>query len=347
MRAPGPPSRLSRRCAAGSASAMRRGSAWRRSSSATRLSSIAGSRARETALARVRALRSGRRRPARSVSPALCAALAATSPAGRQTIPCRRRASRCSPRISQRLDAQAARRRARRSAALGPALPLGGAATCRSKAQEMLVSLLIEPHGALVDDLADEHGHRRGRRLPHRRRACACRDLAATHRAAPTRWALATDFSQPAAQRALLVRVGGEARAAARRARHEPGAELEQPLAVARDVASLCAPRWREPRPTRRLPRSCCGRPSIATPCAGVQISARHPYGEDPRQPDRRRHARHRSAALQARFLRRHALRPAVGPLAAHHPLPGRAVPRRAARRRLGRLDLGRAGRSA
>ena len=60
----------------------------------------------------------------------------------------------------------------------------------------------------------------------------------------------------------------------------EPGAELEQPLAVARDVASSARRAGASPGPTRRSPPSCCGRPSIATPCAACRSQRSHPYGE-------------------------------------------------------------------
>ena len=53
------------------------------------------------------------------------------------------------------------------------------------------------------------------------------------------RFALDTDFSDRRCAGALLVRLGGKARAAARRAREDDGADREQPLGIARDVAAL------------------------------------------------------------------------------------------------------------
>jgi hypothetical protein len=143
--------------------------------------------------------------------------------------------------------------------------------------QEMLVSLLIEPHGPLVDDLAetmaiDEAGVFRidG--------AMRVRDLAAILDSTYA-WARASDFSQPGAN-ALFWYVSEEKLEPrlGRRA-DEPGAELEQPLAVARDVESLRAALARAP-PDVTLAAFLLRAPEHRHTVRRVQISASHPYGE-------------------------------------------------------------------
>jgi hypothetical protein len=103
--------------------------------------------------------------------------------------------------------------------------------------QECTVSLLLEPHGALVDDLcddmaADEDDHLR---LDGRMRCDELLGLVERHYA----WALAMDFGDPASV-ARFWYVSAEKLEPRLGERHqEPGADLEQPLAFARDVAAL------------------------------------------------------------------------------------------------------------
>lgn len=143
--------------------------------------------------------------------------------------------------------------------------------------QEFAVSLLLEPHGTLIDELttqmsADEaadfdiDGTQR------------CGDLLADiERCYP--WALATDFTR-ADKTALFWYVSEEKlepRLGVRAT--EPGAELEQPLAVARDATLLRAALQPEPADLRigsfllRLPEH---RHAVRR----AQILARHPYAE-------------------------------------------------------------------
>ena len=127
------------------------------------------------------------------------------------------------------------------------------------------------------------------RRVPHRwhdaRVAICCALLTAA-----MRWARATTSRDPAAQarfwyvseEKLEPRLGERAQ--------EPGADLEQPLAVARDVARARSQLLASParRGARRIPAAA---PEHRHTARRVQIAARYPYGGDPRQPDRRRHA--------------------------------------------------------
>ena len=143
--------------------------------------------------------------------------------------------------------------------------------------QEMLASLLIEPHGELVDDLAG---------------TMACDEdaefaidggmtLAALRRSIEIsyRFALATDFSASAAQarfwyvseEKLEPRLGERA--------EEPGAELEQPLSVARDAAALHGA-LRDAPGAARVAEFLMRQPQFRNIVRRVQIAARHPYAE-------------------------------------------------------------------
>jgi hypothetical protein len=112
-----------------------------------------------------------------------------------------------------------------------------GEANLSIEGQEYLVTLLLEPHGAEVDPLADRMwaDEAAGFRIDG---GMSCAALAALI-ARDYKWALDTDFAQPAAQarfwyvseEKLEPRVGERAR--------EPGGELEHPLATGRDVSAL------------------------------------------------------------------------------------------------------------
>ena len=145
------------------------------------------------------------------------------------------------------------------------------------EAQELLVSLLIEPFGPLVDDLA-------GRMSVDERRsvgidsATSCAALKA-HIEEHYAWALAEDHDHPAAQtwfwyvsaEKLEPRLGERFK--------EEGADLEQPLAFGREVA----------RPVLGAETSDPVRSRIAALAAShafrhvvrrVQIAVRYPYAE-------------------------------------------------------------------
>jgi hypothetical protein len=143
--------------------------------------------------------------------------------------------------------------------------------------QEYTVSLLLEPHGSLIDDLcaemsADEDMHLV---VDGRMRCDTLAELIERH----YDWALAIDYGEPEAcarfwyvsEEKLEPRLGERHR--------EPGAELEQPLAVARDVAAL-----------RMALGAAPGHDSVATlvlrhpdlrhAVRRVQLAARLPYAE-------------------------------------------------------------------
>lgn len=143
--------------------------------------------------------------------------------------------------------------------------------------QEMLVSLLIEPHGRIVDDLAEAMAIDEAAefRIDGSMRVA---DLAAILEETYA-WTRDFDFQQPAAsarfwyvsEEKLEPRLGQRAR--------EPGADLEQPLAIARDVAALRVALAGAP-PDEKLGAFLLRCPEHRHSVRRVQVAARHPYGE-------------------------------------------------------------------
>jgi hypothetical protein len=127
--------------------------------------------------------------------------------------------------------------------------------------QELSLSLMMEPYGELVDDLADRMTD------PERGRLDPAMTLAALKSAIARnyRWALDIDFSAPPAQHFFWYRSAEKEEPRLGERLREPGAELETRLGVARDAAALhrvlssgaweddesvaafllCEPRWR------------------------------------------------------------------------------------------------------
>jgi hypothetical protein len=145
------------------------------------------------------------------------------------------------------------------------------------EAQEYVVSLLLEPHGVLIDDLAermeiDESASFRIDGL------MSCGEL---RRLIGERYgfALALDFSQKDAlarfwyvsEEKLEPRLGERFL--------EPGAEREQPVAVARDVAALAHALDAEPSHAP-LGLFLIAHPEHRHSVRRVQITSRHPYAE-------------------------------------------------------------------
>ncbi|HEX9446522.1 MAG TPA: hypothetical protein VF920_01010, partial [Dongiaceae bacterium] len=145
------------------------------------------------------------------------------------------------------------------------------------EAQEMLVSLLLEPHGALVDDLADQMSVDEAVEFPidGAMSVARCRALIEEHYA----FALPVDYTTAAAQahfwyvseEKLEPRLGERF--------EEPGSDLEQPLGIARDVASLYSA-------LSSIPATTCladflkREPIYRHIVRRIQITARHPYAE-------------------------------------------------------------------
>jgi len=230
---------------------------------------------RETALARVRALPGAA--PAAIERFAETLARAAQQVAGWRTVDDRQRAritalGRDLERLSARLsngvfDGERP----------WDALYRWGEDKLSVEGQEMLVSLLMEPHGDLVDGLADSMGADEGASfridgaMPvSRAKALIERDYG---------WALGTDYErEDAVARFWYVSEEKlEPRLGERYA--EPGAELEQPLAAGRDVTRLHRA-LNDAADDDSLADVLLRHPEHRHAARRVQIAARYPYAE-------------------------------------------------------------------
>lgn len=145
------------------------------------------------------------------------------------------------------------------------------------EAQELLVSLLIEPHAELVDDLADTMAVNEQEAF----RIDGSQTVGVFHAAIDDlyAWALEPDYENPAgqarfwyvSQNKLEPRLGERAT--------EPGGELEQPLAVGRDVAALQAD-LAAADPDELLAEFLLRHPEHRHAARRAQISAAYPYAE-------------------------------------------------------------------
>lgn len=104
-------------------------------------------------------------------------------------------------------------------------------------AQELLVSLLLEPQGALIDDLADHMASEESRffTIDGSMSIATLRTLIDRNYA----WALGSTYDQPEQQARFWYTSVEKLEPRLGERFEEPGGELEQPLAVARDVAKL------------------------------------------------------------------------------------------------------------
>ena len=152
-----------------------------------------------------------------------------------------------------------------------------GEDTLSLEGQEMLVSMLIEPHGDLVDELADSMDidentsfHIDGAMSIDEIKKLLERNYA---------WALDTDYerTQAVARFWYVSEEKLEPRLGERDA--EPGAELEQPFAAGRDVASLYRS-LNETADDDSLANLLLARPEHRHAARRVQVAARYPYAE-------------------------------------------------------------------
>lgn len=143
------------------------------------------------------------------------------------------------------------------------------------EAQEFVVSLLLERHGAIVDALGEEMSAPAPARLRPEMTLKELLRLVEAHYG----WALATDYTRAeAVQRfwyysdeKLEPRVGD---------RHtEPGADCEMPIAIARDVSRLRA-RVAEHDQSQTVADFLAGSPEYRDIVWRVQTAVRCPYGE-------------------------------------------------------------------
>jgi hypothetical protein len=145
------------------------------------------------------------------------------------------------------------------------------------EAQEMLVSLLIEPYGALVDDLAETMACDEDVEflIDGRMTVGAVISLIEQN----YRFAIDTDFGDPRQQarfwyvseEKLEPRLGERS--------EEDGADREQPLGIARDVAALYRLLQTHERGDR-IAAFLLLHPEYRHVVRRIQISARHPYAE-------------------------------------------------------------------
>jgi len=152
-----------------------------------------------------------------------------------------------------------------------------GETALSTEGQELLVTLLLEPHGDVVDDLADQMAadEDAGFRIDGAMTTVALRELVQRHYA----WALAVDYARPeATQRFWYTSVEKLEPRLGERYR-EPGGELEQPLAVGRDVAALAVDLAARPS-DESAAAFLLAHPRHRHTVRRVQLSATHPYGE-------------------------------------------------------------------
>ena len=144
-----------------------------------------------------------------------------------------------------------------------------------TEGEELLIALLLEPHGALIDELAEGLEVDRDQRLDPTMRVARLRALVDRHYA----WALAVDYDDPAASHYFWY--ASEEKLEPRRGerRAEPGADREMPLTVARDVQALRSALTTAPdgETTAALVMR---HPDLRAIARRVQIGARHAYAE-------------------------------------------------------------------
>ena len=152
-----------------------------------------------------------------------------------------------------------------------------GASTLTFEGQEALLSLMLEPHGDLVDDLADHMGADEAAsfRIDGAMPVAKLRDILETDYA----WALKIDFSSPeniarfwyVSEEKLEPRLGERAT--------EDGATLEQPLCIARLMSELYASvqSFDASSPVAAL---MLAHPEHRYAVRRAQVAGEHPYAE-------------------------------------------------------------------
>jgi hypothetical protein len=143
--------------------------------------------------------------------------------------------------------------------------------------QEACVSLLLEPHGALVDDLGDtmKADETPGHAIDG---SVTCGSLRQALLDSYS-WAASVDFDDPAANARFWYVSAEKLEPRLGERFEEDGAELEQPLATARDALGLAAALAQEPA-SNRLADFLLHRPQWRHAARRAQIVARFPYSE-------------------------------------------------------------------
>lgn len=141
--------------------------------------------------------------------------------------------------------------------------------------QELTVSLLLEPHGDLIDDLTEGMSAEVSPRLDPAMTVADLRALIDSHYG----WALAIDFDEPAQSQMFWYYSEDkwEPRLGDRFA--EPGADMEMPLGVGRDVKAMAAA-LDAADPQQTVAAFLLGHPEFRNRVRRVQCIAENPYGE-------------------------------------------------------------------
>ncbi|MGO1120125.1 hypothetical protein ACTL6U_15570 [Rhodovibrionaceae bacterium A322] len=147
--------------------------------------------------------------------------------------------------------------------------------TCSLEGQELTISLLLEPHGALVDDLAEQLFSDETPQLDPAMTVARLRDLIDRH----YDWALSIDFDDPAAQERFWYYSEDKLEPRFGLRASEPGADREMPLAIGRDVARL-ATALKDSYGDRLVASFLLQHPAHRHVVRRIQTVARYPYAE-------------------------------------------------------------------
>jgi hypothetical protein len=176
-----------------------------------------------------------------------------------------------------RLETEALRLFAQSPSALWDRIWLWASSQLALEAQELTLALLLEPHGALIDELADTMSvHEDGAFRIDGAMTCGALLVLLDEQ---TRWARELDFGDAATQarfwyvseEKLEPRLGERA--------EEPGSDLEMPLATARDALSLRMALAATPANTL-VASFLLARPDHRHTVRRIQQAAARPYGE-------------------------------------------------------------------
>jgi hypothetical protein len=142
--------------------------------------------------------------------------------------------------------------------------------------QEYAVSLLLEPHGPLIDDLCDAMGADEQATVPIDG-AMSCHAVR-QRIALDYGWTLAIDHAAPEAQARFWYTSAEKLEPRLGSRFEDPGADLEQPLTFARDVATLND--LLAAGADRDVATLLSERPEWRHVVRRVQLAARYPYAE-------------------------------------------------------------------
>ncbi|TXH37841.1 MAG: hypothetical protein E6Q98_05805 [Rhodospirillaceae bacterium] len=147
----------------------------------------------------------------------------------------------------------------------------------RLEAQEMLVTLVLEPHGELIDDLTEQMGvdETAEFKLDGTMPMAGLRHLIETHYS----FALGEDYRAAASQARFWYVSAEKLEPRLGERFEEAGGELEQPLGIARDVKALYDLAATVPA-DQSLAAFLRDQPELRHIARRVQITARHPYAE-------------------------------------------------------------------